>query len=102
MASEEDIEFQRVVMEGLVPKVEDSSICISLCPQDENRVDAKFCVELGVMIMLDKPIIAVLAPGAELPRKLALVADRVVYADIMTDEGRALLMEAVDDLKDQL
>lgn len=102
MVSEEDIEFQRVVMEGLVPKMESSDICVSLCPQEEGRVDAKFCVELGVMIMLDKPIIAVRAPGAILPKKLELVADKIVDADITTEEGRALLMKTVGELRPEL
>jgi hypothetical protein len=102
MSTEDDIQFQRVVMEGLVPKVQDSAFCVSLCPTDEsNRIDAKFCVELGVMIMLDKPIIAVIAPGAPLPRKLELVADKIVHADITTDAGRELLMEAINDLQSQ-
>lgn len=96
---DEDREFQKAVMEGLVPKVEGSSICISICPQDEeSKIDAKFCTELGVMIMLDKPIIAVVAPGAEVPGKLELVADKIVT----TDAGRELLMEAIADMKDSL
>lgn len=102
MSTEDDIQFQKVVMEGLVPKVEDSSFCVSICPTtEESRIDAKFCVELGVMIMLDKPIIAVIAPNAPLPRKLELVADKIVHADITTDAGRELLMEAINDLQEQ-
>lgn len=84
----EDIEFQKVVMEGLVPKLMDSTVAVCLTPSEENFVDAKFCVELGVMIMLDKPIIAIVAPGAEVPEKLRKVADEIVEADLETAEGR--------------
>lgn len=98
MTSEEEIEFQRVVMEGMVPKMEESSVCVSLCPQSPDRIDAKFCVELGAMIMLDKPIVAIIQPGGYLPKKLEMVADKIVHTDISTPEGQALLMEAVKDL----
>lgn len=103
MSYEEDRHFQQVVSEGLVPKLEDSSFCVSLCPtQGPHKVDAKFAVELGAMIMLDKPIIAVVNPGTPLPKKLELVADKVVWADITTDEGHALLMEAISDMQQEL
>jgi len=97
MISDEDREFQRVVTEGLVPKIEGSSFCVSLCPDDE-VLDAKFCVELGAMIMLDKPIIAIARPGRTLPPKLELIADKIVHADITTDEGQELLHEAIQDM----
>jgi hypothetical protein len=38
----------------------------------------KFAVELGFSIMLDKPIIAVVAPGTQVPGKLVAVADEIV------------------------
>lgn len=94
---EEERAFQQAVTEGLVPKVMDSAVCISLAPS-ENSLDAKFCVELGVMIMLNKPIIAVARPGDEIPPKLALVADKIVHADIATPEGQSLLHEAIEDM----
>lgn len=96
---DEDVEFQKAVMTGLVPRMAESTFAVAVCPQDEdNYVDAKFCTELGVMIMLDKPILAVCAPGGKIPPKLELVADKIVHADIGTDEGQALLREAMNDL----
>lgn len=96
--SEADREFQRVVMEGLVPKVAGSAVCVSIVPDDEdNYVDAKFCVELGVMIMLDKPILALVHPGTKVPEKLKLVADEILEVDLATSEGQQALAKKLKE-----
>jgi hypothetical protein len=91
--NDEEREFQRVVNEGLVPKLKESATCVTILPPEGYELDAKFCVELGAMIMLDKPIIAVVTPGESVPPKLALVADHVVYADLKTDDGQEIFKE---------
>lgn len=93
-----DEEFIRAVHEGLVPKIEGSHVTVCIVPTDPSKVDVKFAVELGVMIMLDKPILAVVRPGTVVPDKLKLVAEVIVTADITTDEGHALLMQGVEDI----
>ena len=100
--SKEDDDFQRVVMEGLVPKMANSAVAVSIVPDKENHVDAKFCVELGVMIMLDKPIIALVQPGVKIPEKLKLVADEIVEADITTDPGRREVARRLKDFTDRM
>lgn len=70
---------QRVRTE-LIPKLEQSAATVSLVPSGET--DVKFAVELGLSIMLDKPIIAVIPPGTHVPAKLATVADRIVEGDL--------------------
>lgn len=94
----DDRQFQKVVTEGLVPKVEGSAMFVSICPGTD-RIDAKFCVELGVAIMLDKPILAIVAPDQEVPYKLREVAEMVVVADITTDEGRRLVAQAIREFQ---
>jgi hypothetical protein len=47
------------------------------------------------MIMMDKPIIAIAHSGVAIPKKLRLVADRVLEADIDTEPGRQALPEAI-------
>lgn len=91
MSREDDIEFQKVFMEGLVPSLEGSALAVSICPTSPDRLDAKFCTELGAMIMLNKPILAVLAPGQEVPGKLAAVADRIIHVDLTSPEGPDLV-----------
>lgn len=72
----EYVEWARRVKEELVPKMEDSACTVSLVPEGET--DVKFAVELGLSIMLDKPIILVVRPGTKVPEKLALVASDIV------------------------
>lgn len=94
-----DAEFVRTVREGLVPRVADSYVCATISPKDPTDIDVKFAVELGVMIMLDKPIIAICVPGGRIPSKLRQVADEVIAMDVATDEGQAALMAAVERIK---
>lgn len=75
----------------------DSAVMVSIVP-DPKDVDMKFSVELGMAIMLDKPIIAVVAPGVVVPNKLRRVADQVVICDIDTEEGQATFLRALDEL----
>lgn len=71
--------YAKRIRAELVPMIEDSACTVSIVPSGE--VDIKFAVELGVSIMLDKPIIAVVAPGAKVPAKLVAVADRILEVD---------------------
>lgn len=68
------------VIDEMVPKMERSSVIISLCPPkgEWGDGDIKFWVELGAAIMMDKPIIGVVLNDRPVPRKLALVADEIV------------------------
>lgn len=40
--------------------------------------DATLAVETGAAVLLDKPIILLVAPGTKVPRKLSKIADRIV------------------------
>ena len=98
---ENDPEFQewkKDVEENLVPAMRKSAICVSLAPSGDT--DAKFAVELGMMIMLEKPIVLVIEPGQYVPAKLRLIADEIVEADWRNDptSAQVLMMEAMDRL----
>ena len=69
----------------LVPMIKGSSIGMSIVPKDPEDVDVKFAVELGLMVMLDKPIMLVCRIGTVLPERLKRVADEIVFADDLTD-----------------
>lgn len=69
-------EWAKRVLDELVPKIEGSTVTISLVPTGET--DIKFAVELGLSIMFDKPILAVVQPGTKLPEHLVRVVDRIV------------------------
>lgn len=55
--------------------------------------------QIGAMILLNKPIIAVVKPGTQIPRKLSLVIDRFVELDEANiPQVVAAVREAVHDL----
>ncbi|AYG02405.1 hypothetical protein [Gryllotalpicola protaetiae] len=64
------------VLDELLPMIEDSAITVSIVPH--GPADVKFAVELGLSIMLDKPIILTIPPGARIPDHLRRVADDIV------------------------
>lgn len=72
----------------LMPMIQDSALVVSLVPQGD--ADMKFVVELGLAIMLDKPIVAVVHPGTIITGKLRQVADAIVEWD--SGQGNEALM----------
>ena len=79
------------VREGTVQQMADSAFVASLVP-DDGEVDVKFAVELGLAIMLGKPIVAIAVAGRPVPGRLREVADAVIeIADMDTEAGRAEL-----------
>lgn len=76
----------------------DSSAMIMQLYTDKTA-DVKFALEVGYALLLDKPILAVVLPGALVPKKLGLVADLIVEADIETEEGRAIVAAALEAWK---
>jgi hypothetical protein len=78
--------FERARTE-LFPKVEASSLFISLFTGGH---DAKFCLELGVAIMLGKPILLLALKGAPIPPRLRAIADRVVVAESVESASEEL------------
>lgn len=91
--------WKKDVQENLIPKLEDSGCTVSLMPEGET--DVKFAVELGLSIMLEKPIIIVVAPGTKVPLKLAQIADEIVDTDWHTQPAyaTAAIKAAVDRLR---
>lgn len=88
MESTEGEEWDRFVeyhREHTVKAMAESAYVMSLVP---DQVDVKFAVELGLAIMLDKPIIAMAQPGARIPPGLVKVATAVIVADLDTEDGK--------------
>jgi hypothetical protein len=70
--------YETRVRTEVLPKVEGSAMGVSIVPTSPDKVDVKFAVELGMMIMLDKPIILCVHPTTLLPEKLRRIADEIV------------------------
>lgn len=87
-------EFVEHFRRDALEKMTDSAFVMSLVP-DKGGLDVKFAVELGASIMLDKPILAIVQPGAEVPDKLRSVCEEIVEADIDVEEGQKKIAEAI-------
>ncbi len=59
--------------------IADSTCIVIIIPSDD--FDAKISVELGVAVLLGKPIIAVIRPGVTVSEKLAKLVDRFIELD---------------------
>lgn len=68
------------VQDKTVPAMQGSAFVMSLVPSD-GKPDIKFAVELGLTIMMEKPLVVVAAPGQHVPDKLLAIADLVIRAD---------------------
>jgi len=90
--------FIRHHHEHTVKAMESSAYVMSLVP-DKDKVDVKFAVELGLAIMLDKPIIAMALPGVNVPPGLRKVATAIIVVDLDTEAGQA---EATRQLKEAM
>ena len=85
-------------LKDVLPMLDDAAFSISIVPSSRNenhRGDVKYWTELGASIMYDKPILAVVEPGAYVPERLRRVADVLIEADITTDEGREQAQEQI-------
>ncbi len=90
------------VRNKVVPKMKESSFFISITPSNPEEVDVKFAMELGLAIMLDKPIIACISPGTKVPEKLARVVEKFVELDLGSEHGKQRLQDAITELMEEL
>ena len=81
----------------VAPMAANSTIGMSIVPRKPEDVDVKFAVELGLMIMFDKPLILLCDPTTVLPEHLRRVADEIVWGDPSKDPSvRDDLMAAME------
>lgn len=97
----DDPQFQawaQSVQANVLPKLNESALSL-LAVAEDDVTSIDFAVQLGMSIMLDKPIIAVVQPGMKVPSKLVQVADRIVEMDAQgggSPEQIAKLKEAIE------
>jgi hypothetical protein len=87
------------VREDTVKKMDRSAFVLQLAPPNEVEPDVEFAVQIGLSILMDKPILIVIPPGRIPNDRLVRMADRVVVADIDTAEGQAELKKAIDQMQ---
>ena len=79
-----------------------SAIGLAICPKNADEIDAKICLEIGAMILLNKPIILCIPPGSEIPEKLAKVVDEFVEYKPNDNQCKKALVEAIHRMEKQL
>lgn len=90
-----DPELQRWmahVRHQVLPKIDASAMTMVVAPSGEP--DIKIAVELGLSILLNKPIIAVVSPGQVPPPGLARVAHETVVMDPADSTASAEAIQA--------
>lgn len=73
--------------------IRDSRMVVSIVP--ESDPDVKFCVELGMAIMLDKPLVFVVRPGTKVAEHLIRCADEIIECDMSNEADKLRLAEAL-------
>lgn len=71
----------------LIPMIKGSAVTMAMVSGSDP--EPRQAMETGYMILLDKPIITVVTPGAKVPNKLAMVSDAIVEADFDKPEEMA-------------
>jgi len=89
--------WARRVLDELLPKIRGSKLTVSLIPDAGGLDDVKFAVELGLSIMLDKPIILAVPSGRQIPDRLVRVADEIVELGGIADPDSPERLRAAID-----
>ncbi len=93
--------FFREATERLVPMVEASALVCAVVSGDAEgamNVDAKLAVEVGVALLVGKPIVLVAHPRIKIPPRLREAVDRVVIVDPDSEGAMDVLQAAFEDV----
>jgi hypothetical protein len=74
---------------NIAPMIDGTAFVMTLVPEGEP--DIKFAVELGLSIMLNKPIVTIRRPGTKLSEKLAQVADADLELDLTNPSAQQII-----------
>lgn len=91
-------DYKKRIQTDLLPKLEASAMTVTLAPTDPATTDIKFAVELGLSIMLNKPIIVVIDEAGVVPPGLEKIADAIIRGDLAADSTREALGEAISQV----
>lgn len=102
--SSDDAHFRawaREVGVRLVPAMRSSSAVVNVVPEDPGADDIQFALEIGLAVLMDKPIIAVVLPGRRVPSKLLAITDQLVEGDIASPDFQERLQTAIRAIGDR-
>lgn len=97
--------FIEAALSDMAPKMMGSKFCLSLLPGNNAEGDVKYWVELGAMIMLDKPVaLIVMDDNQRIPPKLEMIADAIIRLPngIGDKESQRLIAEGIVEMERKL
>lgn len=74
--------------------IRDSAVVMSLVPT--GIPDVKYAVELGMSIMMDKPLVCVVRPGTKVPEHLVRCADLIIECNMEDEADKERLAEQLN------
>jgi hypothetical protein len=92
MSRQDEKAFFRHVLHTVAPAIADSAYFVAITPPTGSEADVKMAVEVGLAVLMDKPIIVIRSEGRHSDR-LCRIADHVIEGDIDTEEGRAKIKD---------
>lgn len=81
-------------------KIKNSGVFLSLFNHDMTK-DAVPCLQLGLAMMLDKPIIVVARPDETIPENLKKVATAIYQGDLSSPEFQAFLGKQLSERSEE-
>jgi len=84
------------VRRSLIPALDSAKVAVSIAPPADAEIDVQFAVELGLSILMNKPIVLAVRPDQPLPAKLLRVADRVIDLPVDPEMFASKVAEVLD------
>ena len=88
MAGPEWDRFESDMRRDLIPKMRDSAAVLVLSPDISHKFDIGLALQIGASVLLEKPLVVVINQDWVIPPKLERMADRIIRADMSTEQGR--------------
>lgn len=89
--------YAEQMVSSTVPAMKDSKLFVSMGPTGDDP-DVRMATELGLALLLGKPLVFIVEPGQKLPPALVRVADKIIYGEIQHPNTRKQLKEALDEI----
>jgi hypothetical protein len=91
--------YIRDFLKNGLPKIRGSAVSVSVLSSTSMDFDTKQATEIGAILLLGKPLILIVTPGAVVPPGLLRAADTVLSDWEFGSEGaQERLMQAVNEL----
>lgn len=82
-------QYARHFIKNVLPQVRSSSYFIAIAPVSGTEADVKMATEVGMCILLDKPLIVFAPEGRPVAERLLRIADHVIRGDMDSPLGMA-------------